>query len=322
MGLGVLGGAVAALPLVGTLIWRGSSGVETAIAGLSIGAGAGLLWGILTRPSLLGAALEADRQLGWNDLLSSAMSMRGEIGRDPWASALCAEADARCAAVSPGTIVLHRLGARAWGGIGLATALVLVLGMLPVYAAPTRAGEQRDARGNSLAGLEENRAQATAGNVSNTRRTPMQEDPEDARASQMAAVDPPPAQVGKVQTSPDADLRKAAHAVDPNGHGTGASQSKTANPLEHLLITTGTQARDTFPNGKLSGGAGQASPRHTGEGNDAGQAAGESGTSARPTLPWQSPNWAADSQKAHAAVEGGSVPDSYRDVIRGYFDPP
>lgn len=321
MGLGILGACAAALPLVGILTWRGSPALGTAIIALTIGAGAGLVWGIVTRPTLLSAALEADRQLGWADLLSSATILGAASANDPWAGAVRAAADVRCRGVSPGTVVLHQLGARAWGGIGLATALVLVLGMLPIYAAPMRAGEQGDAGGSSLAGLEGNPAQSNAGDVSNTRRTPVQEDPEDSRANRMTDANQPPAQAGKAQSSPDAGRGKTTHAVDPNGHGTGASQSKTANPLERNAITTGTQARNSSPDGKPSGGAGLASPRHTGEGKDAGQGAGESGTAARPTPPWQSPSWAADSQKARAAVEAGSVPDSYRDVIRGYFDP-
>src|SRR5579872_2041700 len=100
-GLGILGACLAALPLVLIVVWRQESAVPLTAAALALGATTGLSWGFLTRPGKLAAALEADRQLRWADLLSSALTVRARAADDPWALAVLATADARCSGISP-----------------------------------------------------------------------------------------------------------------------------------------------------------------------------------------------------------------------------
>src|SRR5207247_1177225 len=93
-----------------------------------LGAIIGLTWGLARRPRLIDAAMTADRQLQLADLLATALAVGSDV--DPWARAVVAVADQRCRSLSPDAVVLRRFGGRAWGGIGLATALVLTIGAL------------------------------------------------------------------------------------------------------------------------------------------------------------------------------------------------
>jgi hypothetical protein len=263
--------------------------------------------------------MEADRQLGWADLLSSAMMVRSMAPSDPWAAAVRAEADARCRGVSPSTVVLHRLGARAWGGIGLAAALVLAMGIVPTFVAPAMADQQQNAPRNPLDAIAEGpQAQPSRGGMV-AHRTHTQEEPEDDRASRMNGVDQPPPTAGQRDSSADADSQRPNDATDPNGLGTGASQSKSTNSANHLAAASGTQAHSPTGGTHAAAGSGQASAQLP-TGNDAsGQSAGRS-EATQSVPPWTTSHWAGDSQRANAAVDSGRIPDSYRDVIRSYFE--
>jgi hypothetical protein len=319
MGLGMLGGCGAALPLVIILLWRGMPAMGIAVAALIIGAAAGVLRGIIVRPTAIAAAMEADRQLGWADLLSSAMMVRSNAPSDPWAGAVRAEADARCRGVSPSTVVLHRLGARAWGGIGLVAALVLAMGIVPTFVAPAMADQQNAPRNPLDAIAEGPKAQPSPGGAV-AHRTHTQEEPEDDRASRMNGVEqPPPPTAGQRDASADADRQRPNDAADPNGRGTGASQSKSANSANHLVAASGTQARPPTGGTHAAAGSGQAFSQAPNGVDASGESAGRSDSS-RSVPPWATSNWAADSQRANAAVESGRIPDAYRDVIRGYFE--
>lgn len=320
-GLGILGGCAAGLPLVGILAYRGADGFGAASIAIAIGAAAGLLWGWLTRPSRMATALEADRQLGWADLLGSAILIRARSNEDPFAAAVVAEADARCRATTPGALVLHRLGARTWGGIGLASALVLVLGLLPTFAAPTRADEHANAARGPLALLqgEEPPVSNTAGPV--PRRAHRQQDPDDPNASRMGAEDVPSARPSdSAKGSPIDEARHSTQSADASSHGGGAGQSKTDHPGQlRAAQPTGAQSPDGAREG--AGGTGRASAG-SGNGAGSGQSAGQASETARRAPPWQSSEWPAQGRRAMDAVESGKLPDAYRDVIREYFDRP
>src|SRR5438132_1056766 len=75
-GVGLLGGCVVALLLGAVLLFRGEPALTLA-AGLPLfGAAVGLTIGLIRRPSILDAAVEADRQLRLADLLGTALSIR------------------------------------------------------------------------------------------------------------------------------------------------------------------------------------------------------------------------------------------------------
>jgi len=320
--LGVLGGCAVALPLLGIALWRSLPGLPLAIASLALGVWAGLLWGILTRPSTFAAAMEADCQFGWADLMSSALATGSRSSDDLWVVTLMAIADAHCRGVLPSAVVLNRLGARAWGGIGLATALVIVLGLLPTYAIPSQAQEHQNSSQSRGAEAELPKSLQSDISQSVSRRTPRQEDPDDPNASRMNDVTPPSRAPGALNSTARDQQNANASATDPNGRGSGASHSDSL-PSDHLKSTqTATHLRNGSGNGIPSGGAGESGMTRGNDSEASGQAAGANRDVSRKTPPWQSTEWAAQSQRALHAVDAGSVPDAYRDVVRGYFERP
>ena len=323
MGLGVLGGCAAALPLLGILLWRGLPAISLTLAAVAAGALAGMFWGVIARPNLLAAAMEADRQLGWSDLLSSAIVVRRTASNDSWAAAVMAEADSRSRGVSPASVVLNRLGARAWGGIGLATALVVVLGLIPTYATSTQAGDTSSARATSLIAPDATEPRSVPQSEGNRRHTSDEQDPEDPTRSRMNSVEPVTKSQGDKSVGPSGDnSHHETTAVDPNGHGTGASESHVSNNSRPSVSHLATHARATGSGeGPVGGGVGESSANHNSGGAASGNAAGALSRSAQ-VPPWQSSDWPVDAQRAGHAIDSGEIPDSYRDVVREYFDRP
>src|SRR5438045_4700238 len=136
IGLCILIASVLAAILAAVLIWRAESGMNVILVCLGAGTLAGAVVGWMTRPSLLDAAIEVDRQLDLADLLATAISIRrnqtvvADSLDQQWSSTILALAEARCSAIANEALMLRRFGIRAWGGIGLCTAIVLTLGAL------------------------------------------------------------------------------------------------------------------------------------------------------------------------------------------------
>lgn len=132
--------AAAAVVLIALLWWRGRSGMPAA-AVLVLGIFCGWIVGMARRPTLLAAAMEADRQLGLHDLLGTALlaCTQDSAVTSGWRQAVAAMAQEHCLRLRPSQIVLRRLGARAWSGIGSSAALVLTLGLLTSQPTETRA---------------------------------------------------------------------------------------------------------------------------------------------------------------------------------------
>jgi hypothetical protein len=320
-GLGILGGSAAALPLLGIVLWRGGDALQVAAVALAGGAIPGIVWGLLTRPSRMATALEADRQLGWADLLGSALMIRARAADDPFAAAVIAAADAKCRRTAPSALVLHHLGARTWGGIGLASALVLVLGLFPTVAAPTQADQQNGLGRSPLALLQSSEPPAPSTARDFIRRTAREQDPDDPNASRMpnAEAEPSASQADSANAAPGEHPRSPNESADSSSHGTGASQSKTSEPGRLNSAAAGSDAESSGHSGNVAGGVGRASEGSSG-GTPAGQFAGAPSASSRQAPPWRSANWGADSRRAMDAVDAGRIPDAYRDVIRAYFD--
>lgn len=317
-GLGVLGGCAAAAPLLAIALWRGYPTINLAVAALAVGVAAGLLWGGTTRPTPLSAAMEADRQLGWADLLSTALTTC-RIDGDPWTSAVAATADARCRGAAPSSVILNRLGARAWGGVGLAASLVIVLGLLPTYAAPIRAGEQGSTP-NPFAVPQPPETERFARAMPAARRTPPQQEQADGSASRVGtnASDPPT----QDRTTQPPGNSAAVHQVtssDPNGQGSGAAHSNARTSPSPASIADATHAHATGNGRNTSGGAGE-STSHPHAGHDAASGSAASSSPDKSAPPWDSSQWPRRARQAHELLDSGQVPDAYRDVVREYFD--
>src|SRR5687768_10034255 len=143
-GLTVLGACALSLPLIAALWLEGEPALRTVAPVLAISVLVGAVWGAFNRPTLLDTAAEADRQFKLHDLLGTALTLsRCTHVDESVRGTIVALADERCRHLAASRLVLNRLGARTWGGIGLATALVLTLALMTASPAPTaaRAGD-------------------------------------------------------------------------------------------------------------------------------------------------------------------------------------
>ena len=345
-GLGMAIGSAGAVVLLPILLWRGQPALPFAVAVLGLGAAAGLAWGLLRRPGVMSAAMEADRQLRLADLLGTAWLIRDGGGgggqttaaTDPWSRTVLAMAEARCREVSPSAVVLHRLGARAWGGVGLASALVLTLGALSTRPQIVRAERPAEAARLPIPTLPPMppAPPETADDSHGSPRRPGSPGPQEA-------VEPDPGEAERVRTEtgdgPESPARTAnaagSGAAGEENAGDGAGRGEDAVPRPGAETDPGgaslptESSRTTDPAAAdaaaTAGGSGRRNP------GAADQAAARAGatTSAdadpqrdrSSATPWHGPDWAGDVRRAHEAIDAGRVPDAYRDLIRGYFEP-
>ncbi len=314
-----------ALAVGGLLIWRGERGLwPLMVAGMLLagGAGIGLLWGLLRRPSRLWTAIEADRQLGLHDLLSTAWATRHSA--DPWVATVRALAEAQCQALHPRQVILHRLGVRAWGGI--VSMLLLAGGLLALYAQPaaTVAGEDRTGfiPTNRLDALVQ--APRPAPLWTPEGRVPPAASPAQPGMRSGRDLEPARPQEGEGENAPPAAAGDPGTQVaSATGAGGGAGQSDE---------TASRGPRSTDPSGE-----GHADPADARPGDTAHVAAGAGdshalmpaqGVAGAPTVarpsgvtaePWHASTWPAQREAALRALSAGQTPPAYRDLIRAYF---
>lgn len=317
VGLGILFACAAAIPLLLIALWLGQPAAPLAPAALLVGALGGGVWGILTRPTPLEAAMEADRQLGWADLLGSALSV-GDRSDDPWARAVALAADERCRGAAARAVILNRLGARAWGGIGLAGALVLILGLMPTYSTLTQAQEGSHAPGSDMLSMHADQ-QASRFSTRAPRRTAIQAEPEDAGRDRVGE-EPTADDSSKANQQPSSQAAKPHDSTGAsNSRGAGSSHTNVKDPGALAQAQQNTGSASANPQGAARDGSGRGSAFPSdATGENSGTASQESSAPAPPA--WQSAEWPADVNRAHQAIESGQIPDAYRDVVRGYFD--
>lgn len=325
----VLGGCAVSLILMPILIWRGQGVGELLAATFGLAGAAGVAWGIAARPTKLAAAIEADRQLKLADLLGTALMIRQQGGLDDALNAsVLAIAEARCGQMSPSTVMLHRLGARGWGGIALAAALV---GGVALFGGERNRAEAHVDRPLSWqdaerAADETNHTQfASAADMRRSAPGTGGDDDDDANNASRQSPD--------LQTDHNAGADGAA-ARSPNGasatesgNGAGASQSATKGHGDDTAprgpIAGGT-TKNPAPNGNSTpaGGTGAAaSDDARAGGSGAGGTTTTAGGKHRHAAPvWQSDAWPADRQAARSALQNGHIPDAYRDLVRDYFE--
>ena len=328
-GLGLLGGCVVAVGLVGVMLWRGEDAWGVAGIVLAIGAVAGAFWGLADRPTALAAAAEADRQLDLADLLATAWALRADASdardADPFRDAVMALAAARCRALSPSTVLLRRLGARAWGGIALAVAFVATLAALSDRSPRASAADSRPAPPGLEAARDTARRpilEITVGDARMPRR--VEQNPADDRplGNDTPDVSPDQSLDGPDDPRPPQSSQRTSSASSP---GTGATEARTRTPDPSRKRPPHTPDANTPPDAsppdarEAAGGAGRAaedpvSAQVTGGGTLAGK------LPARRDPPWAGADWPTAVHSAREAVRSGRVPDDYRDLVRGYFD--
>jgi hypothetical protein len=310
VGLSVLGACALSLPLIAVLWLEGEPALDTVAFVLAIGALLGAVWGAFHRPTLLDTAVEADRQFHLHDLLGTAMTLsRCAYADDAARTTIAAFADARCRRLAASRMVLNRLGARTWAGIGLTTALVLTLALMTASPAPTvartgsaetiahpdGASERRPLPGTARAPQPAERP-AMSSPAAETRQS--SQDDDDAYAPEQPPARAPSNAVGSGDGAGGAGAQTDSRAVrDPGRIAPGGDAPVGTTP---------------------AGGAGDPAAR-AGAGDDA--AMPGHARSARATVaPWHTSTWNADRARALRDVERGAVPDAYRDLVRAYFD--
>lgn len=322
VGLCVLGGCVVAAVLSPILMTRGEPTGTLILAALSAAIVGGLFWGMLSRPSRLAAAAEVDRQLRLADLLGTAVTLRADDADDAMAGAVLALADARCRATTPATVVLHRFGARGWGGIGLALAFVVGLNLLGPEA--THSANRDSARATSWGDVEAARDES-AGRAARRAVTPDLRRAKTGNGSDEDAT-PPTEMTDERSSSPNSTQGAGSADQDAgggskDGTGGGAGRSASGKTGEQAITAKPGDAQNPMKNGTAAGGGGAGTAAAlTQAGGPAGTTAGQGSAGGRRPAPvWESQGWADDRGAAEAAVRSGRVPDAYRELIRGYF---
>ena len=327
--LGAAGGCVAGALLIPVLYLRSVPALPPALWALLVGAATGLLWGLTRRPGRLHAAAEADRQLRLSDLLATALTVNAgprDSDRDPaaraWLGAVMSMADAACARHTPSEVILHRLHARAWGGIAVAAGLVLTVAVLTTPDPAARAATAATPVRSELSrGQQSNPTEPEAGpglpNPSRSQGTGPQRDPE---AASIAITKGPDDPTDEVSANPASPATRSTSASTTTGQGGGTARSPTPAPRNPQSPQTAASTRGNppSPGGDPANGSGPATTRPT-PGASPGTAGGATPPTA-PTPPWQSPTWPADARAAQEAIDAGRVPDTRRDLVRDYFD--
>jgi hypothetical protein len=310
IGLCVLVSSTLAIVLSLILITRGESAFILVCVCVAIGALAGLFIGWLSRPSLFDTAVEIDRQLHLADLLATALSIRrsqtvrADSTDDQWSSTILAIAESRCASIAREPLLLRRFGTRAWGGIGLCTAIVLTLGALSTNPLVLHARTTSEPRSSDR--------EFSSSTSQSPRSTDRAEDPTNERDP----VSPNQSQWTQSQRAQSSinstkDSTKSAAATDQTGSGMG----QTDVHQKHDDLSGTSESRHNTAGDRATGGGDAASD--TDRGDSAGSIAADSHDT--PTLPWNSHDWPAAQQRANEEVRSGAVPDSYRDLVRDYF---
>jgi hypothetical protein len=269
--------------------------------------------------------MEADRQLDLADLLSTAAAVGRADNLDPWARTVIAMADDHCRRHTPSQVLLNRLGARAWGGIGLAAALALTLAALSSAPGDLRAGTSRGAttgRGETSPGSSEPLA---SGSIRHTAHAPMpspQEDRAVGSSNPSTATRPDDASESS-NPSPSSNTRASASSQAGRGDGVGRApgDGRTQDAAAPSAMPPGS-TRDQNPSGTPSAGGGAASRPSSDGAPTAGSTTGGTPARAAKVPPWQSSSWPADARRAREAIDAGRIPDAYRDLVRDYFDRP
>lgn len=329
IGACLVGACAVSLILVPLLAWRERPVGFLALTIFGLALLSGAIWGMIRRPTALGAAIEADRQLGWADLLASAwlVDQKAAVGgaEESFAEPVLAMAEARCLAVVPSAVVLHRFGRRAWGLIGLGMVLVFAMVLL-LDQQP--GGQARAASSDQLQSWAQAEDQQDAARRTNVTRLPTDPDYRRAESGRGGDDDPANAPVsprnesGTASAKPQPDAPSGTNASD-NGTGAGAAQSgSTAKPSQTgpAIASSGDAEHRGAEGATRSSSGGGTGEARTGVDGASGMSAGtDRASTERPAPPWRSQSWPADRLAAQQAMESGRIPDAYRALVRDYF---
>jgi hypothetical protein len=321
-GLGLLAGCVVAAVLAVILLARGRDAWTVSGSALAGGAMVGAVWAILRRPTPLSAASEADRQFGTSDLISTAWTLsRTDGDDDPWRRTVLALAAARCHQLSPSTVLLHRLGLRAWGGIAFSVAFVATLAALS--STSLQASRSSQAVAGKTADASRKPIVEIALAPTRTQRRVEQSPGDERRIGNELSKDIPvtdPKEPNPARSGDERDQRPGASSPGAGaGQAKGNVQDPPRNPADpdSAGLPTGTGAAATT---HTAGGVGRAADAPATSGSVAGGVI-QLTPSTEMVPPWRDNSWPQAVESAGRAVQSGRVPDDYRDLVREFFDP-
>ena len=310
MGVGTSVAAGVALVLVPVLLWRGRGALTLSIVLLLVGAGTGLVGFFFRRPSVVEAAGEADRQLQLHDVLTTAWGLRSRPTLNEFERAVLAVAEGKCQESRASMVILGRFGGRAWGGIGLASALVLALGLLSLDPVQSRAGAGRgqDVRsGDRVADEREPSGPDRMASAGGRRSPTVREDPEGDGGRGETST--------RVESGGDERSRETERRSDGAGVGRAESPEKMGDVRTPPRSASG---RGSNAGGEVAGGAGGASANAGNGGASSGVASGANASKGTPA--WESGSWDGARQRADEAVRSNRVPAEYHEIMRAYFE--
>jgi hypothetical protein len=141
-GVGVLVGSLMAALLVPLASWQALPTFPILLCSALVALLTGSVLTALRWPTRQSAAVEADRQLKLDDLLSSVVvevEVETNNLQDGFARAVMVMANARCAAHSPSEVIFRRFGMGSWGAIGLAMSVAIALAVVPLSETKSQA---------------------------------------------------------------------------------------------------------------------------------------------------------------------------------------
>jgi hypothetical protein len=314
IGIGILVASACGAILIPILMWRGQPAMTLAMFAIALGAIAGFVWGATQRPTMLQSAMEADRQLGLSDLLGTAITTTDTS--DGWARTVRAMAEARCATILPSAVIVNRLGARAWGGIGLSAALVVTLGLISITAT----------REATLATTMQQNAEVAR--VPDSRGT-IGRERQSVRSGETARTNAQSSQHTDLATSTD-DLangtrlpgagQSTASSNDAAGAGIGQSRV-TPQQTDSSRAVAGSNASPSDASTDAASGSGAAGIAENPNSTEiATGSTARTDTTAPNAPPWTSPEWPSAQSAAMESVRSGRLPATYHDLVRAYFD--
>jgi hypothetical protein len=267
----------------------------------------------MKRPSLLNTASEIDRQFHLADLLATALMIRqsrtfvADAQDQTWSHTVLALAEARSVELVNQSLLLRRYGSRAWGGISLATATMLTLGVLSGNPMITRAGNfpsNPDAAGSvppSPVTLNENAGQS---------QIPLENQAESRNASRFDSSQ----QATDSSTATGDSTHQSNTALDNTGAGIGQTAEA---PHQQNLPFGHSDVQSQSASGQTAAGGGNAA--RNGKGNADTNSTEAKSNTGQHASDWPSNNAAASQNVGNQSARSDSVPDAYRDLVRDYF---
>ena len=296
----------AGVVLAGVLWWRGMEALLMIVGLWGLGVCVGMVWGMSRWPSRMEAAVEADEQLGLDDLLGTMVKM-GAVGESGWRKMVAEYAERRCGELRASDVIVAKIGMRGWAGVGVLGLLVMTVGMLAGKPAAVNA----DVAGLGV-GVASSTERGSAG----------------SGAVFSNAVDRPPGAGGVDDQSSRGFSESSAAETGSFGNGSrldgemnagaGGGVATTAPPLSG-------KSGDRLGEGKgVSSGLGEfsvGSGREDSGANVGGEnrSTSVSGSGGAAVLPWGASGWVGDADAAEGAIQAGRVPEGDAELVRDYF---